>query len=267
MTGTIHFLLPASDYDPTESGVPWLALREAGVDVCFATPDGEPAFADRRLTDDGFSVLSPFLMTKRAPLDDYRRMTDDPAFRSPSRHDEVVLGDGDGIFVPGGHAKGVRTLIESEPAQRLVADAMARDLPVGAICHGVLLLARATDPATGRSPLDGRRTTALTASMELAAWNLTRAWLHDYYRTYPETVEAEVTAALARPSDFQTGPRFSRRDSADRLDRGFTVRDGNYLSARWPGDCHRFGVEFAAMVGEHSRRPVAGATNVPSEQE
>lgn len=267
MTATIHFLLPASDYDPTESGLPWRALRDAGVEVAFATPDGEPALADRRLTDDGFSLLSPWLMTKRGPLDAYREMTADAAFAAPCRHDEVVLGDGDGIFVPGGHAKGVRTLIESEPAQRLVAEAMARDLPLGAVCHGVLLLARATDPETGRSPLYGRRTTALTESMELTAWNLTRAWLHDYYRTYSETVEAEVRAALADPSDFETGPRLPRRDSPDRLDLGFTVRDGNYLSARWPGDCHRFGLEFVALVGEVSRRPVAGATNLPPEQE
>jgi hypothetical protein len=30
---------------------------------------------------------------------------------------------------------------------------------------------------------------------------------------------------------------------------GFTVRDGEYLSARWPGDAHRFAAEFAAMIG------------------
>jgi len=245
---TVYFLLPASDYDPTESALPWLALREAGVEVCFATPDGKPAFADRRLTDDGFSLLSPVLMTKRGPLDAYRRMAADAAFLAPVPHAEVELGAGDGICVPGGHAKGVRTLIESQPAQRLVAEAMARDLPLGAVCHGVLLLARATDPETGRSPLHGRRTTALTESMELSAWNLTRLWLHDYYRTYPETVQAEVTAALASPSDFDAGPRLARRDSPEHLDRGFTVRDRNYLSARWPGDCHRFAAELAAMV-------------------
>jgi hypothetical protein len=28
-----------------------------------------------------------------------------------------------------------------------------------------------------------------------------------------------------------------------------TVRDGEYLSARWPGDAHRFAAEFAAMIG------------------
>jgi putative intracellular protease/amidase len=259
----IHFLLPSSDYDPTESAIPWQALRDAGIEVRFATPDGRPAYADRRLTDDGFSLLSPFLMTKRASLETYRRMVADERFLSPQRHDQVELGPGDGIFVPGGHAKGVRTLIESEPAQRLVVEAMSGGLPVGAVCHGVLLLARATDPGTGRSPLHGRRTTALTESMELTAWNLTRLWLRNYYRTYPETVEAEVVAALADPGDFDAGPRISRRDSPDRLDRGFTVRDGNYLSARWPGDCHRFGVDFASLVAEHFRGTVADSTDLP----
>jgi len=29
---------------------------------------------------------------------------------------------------------------------------------------------------------------------------------------------------------------------------GFTVRDGQYLSARWPGDAHRFAHELAGML-------------------
>ena len=260
----IYFLLPARDYDPTESGLPWLALRDAGIEVRFATPEGEPAFADRRLTDDGFSLLSPFLMTKRDPLEAYRRMSADEHFLSPLRHHEVELGPADGVFVPGGHEKGVRTLIESEPAQRVVADAMARELPLGAVCHGVLLLARARDPETGRSPLYGKRTTALTESMELTAWNLTRLWLRDYYRTYSRTVQEEVTAALASPSDFDAGPRLPRRDTSGHLERGFTVRDGNYISARWPGDCHRIAAEFAELVAGHTL--VADATSVPSDQ-
>jgi protease I len=39
-----------------------------------------------------------------------------------------------------------------------------------------------------------------------------------------------------------------RRDAPGMLDAAFTVRDGNYLSARWPGDPHRFGNEFAGML-------------------
>lgn len=75
----IVFLLPSSGYDPTETAVPWAALRDAGYDVRFATPDGRVALADRRLTDIGFSWLSPWLMTRRAELAAYRELTEDPA--------------------------------------------------------------------------------------------------------------------------------------------------------------------------------------------
>ena len=54
----------------------------------------------------------------------------------------------------------------SHELQRRVAAFWSLGRPVGAICHGVLVLARATDPATGRSVLAGRRTTCLPKYME-----------------------------------------------------------------------------------------------------
>jgi putative intracellular protease/amidase len=250
----VVMLLPAADYDPTESAVIWDALTTSGVEVRFATPEGEPAYADARLVDKGFSMLSPVFMTRPEPLNAYRRMLSDPRFAAPCRYDDVDIDSVNGVFIPGGHAKGVRTLLESSAAQSLSAAAMSRDIPVGAVCHGVLLLARSIDPATGRSVLYGRRTTALTAALELGAWAATRLWLGDYYRTYPTTVQAEVTAALASPHDFQPGPRVTLRDSANHLDRGFTVKDGNYLSARWPGDCYRLAADYVDMVWTAYRR-------------
>jgi putative intracellular protease/amidase len=245
-------LLPTSGFDPTESALPWRAAVAAGHDVVFATPDGRPAAADERLVSTGFSVLNPVLMPRPDALDAYRQMAASPAFGSPLPMADVRLRDGDALLVPGGHAKGVRTLMESVAAQSVVVDAFARGLPVGAVCHGVLLLARSIDPANGRSVLHGRRTTALTATLELSGWWLTRAWLGDYYRTYPQTVQAEVVGALAAPADFERGPRLARRDSAGHPSRGFTVRDGNYLSARWPGDCHRFAAEFVTLLADAS---------------
>lgn len=244
----VVMLLPASDYDPTESAVIWDRLTASGVEVRFATPGGEPAYADPRLVDKGFSVLSPVLMTRQESLKAYKRMVDDAHFGKPTTYDEVDVDKADGVFVPGGHAAGVRTLIESSAAQAIAATAMSRDIPLGAVCHGVLLLARSIDPSTGRSPLYGRRTTALTAALELGAWTVTRLWLGDYYRTYPTTVQAEVTSALASPSDFHAGPRMTLRDSPNQLDRGFTVKDGNYVSGRWPGDCHRLAADYVDMV-------------------
>jgi hypothetical protein len=84
--------------------------------------------------------------------------------------------------------------------------------------------------------------------MELAGWLLTCLYLGNYFRTYPTAVEDEVRAALASRADFIPGPFRIRRDSPDDPARGFTVRDGQYLSARWPGDAHRFAADFAAML-------------------
>src|SRR6516165_5940832 len=41
--------------------------------------------------------------------------------------------------------------------------------------------------------------------MELTAWTLTRLYLGDYFRTYPETVEDEVRAALSAPEGLHSG--------------------------------------------------------------
>ncbi|OHU56369.1 hypothetical protein BKG83_16210 [Mycobacteroides chelonae] len=259
----IVMLLPASDYDPTESAVPWSALKAAGIDVRFATPDATPAYADVRLVEHGFSLLSPLLMTRRGPLDTYRQMIRDPHFLAPMAYSAVNADDVDGIFIPGGHAAGMRTMLDSEAAQDLVAQAMDAELPVGAVCHGVLLLARATSSSTGRSVLHGRRTTAVTALLELTGWNLTRMWLGRYYRTYAQTVQTEVTAVLANPNDFIAGPWFPRRDSVRNPSAGFTVQDRNYVSARWPGDSHRIAQEFVALVLKHTRTSQATGDSKP----
>src|SRR5271157_3879614 len=59
------------------------------------------------------------------------------------------------------------------------------------------------------------------------------------HRTYPTTVEDEVNAALARPEDFLQGPIAITRETPENPN-DFAVVDGNYVSARWPGDAHRF---------------------------
>ncbi len=45
-----------------------------------------------------------------------------------------------------------------------------------------------------------------------------------------------------------SGPLPLKRDSLEHPEHGFCVRDGNYLSARWPGDAHRFALELVAML-------------------
>lgn len=245
---TVLVPIPAADFDPTEAAVPWKVLRARGFAVVFATPDGNPGRADARiLTGRGLSVLAPALKADANGRQAYAEMAASPEFLHPITYAQARIADVQGLLLPGGHAPGMQPYLESTCLQSLVAAAFAARIPVGAICHGVVLAARSRD-ADGRSVLYGRKTTALTKLMELTAWSLTRAWLGDYYRTYPTTVEDEVTASLAAPGDFLRGPMSTRRDSAGRLEIGFTVRDGQYLSARWPGDAHRFATEFAGML-------------------
>ena len=240
--------LPRKDFDPTEAAVPWFELNRRGHQVCFATPDGAMAEADPRMVQ-GLG-LGPWKSLLRADANGrtrYAAMMEDPKFKQPWSYERALSEPTGGLLLPGGHARGMREYLESEAVQDIVANAFERDIPVGAICHGVIVAAR-SKLKSGRSVLFGRKTTALTQSLELTGWILTAAWLGDYYRTYPETVQNEVTAVLADAADFKVGPPAFFRDSPSRLDRGFTVRDGNYLSARWPGDAHRFAVDFADML-------------------
>lgn len=248
-------LLPASEYDPTESAVPWKALHVAGIGVSFATPDGHVAHADARLVSGGFGPFNFMLMTRKEDLQTYSEMAQCTQFRQPLSYDAVDPAQFSGLLIPGGHAAGVKTMLESARAQAIVLAFFRANKPVAAVCHGVLLPARTIDPATGKSVLHGRRTTALTAvNMELPAWLLTAPWLGRYYRTYPRTVEAEVKAALASPDHFLPGPFMPVRDTGADARAGFTVLDGNYLSARWPGDCHRFAAALVKLCTTDSKR-------------
>jgi protease I len=248
-TRTVLCPLPRRDFDPTEVAVPWRALRRAGHRVVFATPDGARGHADPiMVTGAGLGLLARTLRADANGRAAYAEVERDEAFLAPIRWDDATLERADALLLPGGHAKGMREYLESPALHALVAAFFAADRPVAAVCHGVVLASRSR--AGAESVLRGRRTTALPRSMEMLAYTLTRAWMGDYYRTYPETtVEDEVTAALASPRDFDAGPRSVLRDADGKLDRGFVVRDGRYLSARWPGDAHRFGAELVRLLG------------------
>jgi protease I len=239
--------IPNSDFDPTETAVPWKILRAHGHEVVFATPDGQPGRADpRMLTGEGLAVFAPILRANADAVQAYGEMEQSQEFKHPISYEAMTARPFDAILLPGGHAPGMKEYLESSQVQAKVVEMAAQNKPIGAICHGVLVVARSRT-AAGTSVLFGKRTTALTKPQELSAWWLTRAWRDDYYRTYPETtVEDEVRKA--QPREFDRGPWSVTRDSPGNLAAGFTVRDGLYLSARWPGDAHRFGTEFAALV-------------------
>ncbi|MFJ4918749.1 type 1 glutamine amidotransferase domain-containing protein [Streptomyces sp. NPDC088725] len=240
--------LPERDFDVTEVAVPWRMLRDAGHDVVFATEQGgRPPEADPLLLT---GVLFGKLGAEAEAKDFYREITADPAYRTPPAWSGLVPEDFDGLLLPGGHAQGMRQYLGSASLREKVGAFWSLGRPVGAICHGVLVLARTLDPATGRSILAGRRTTCLPAYMERSAYYLT-AWRRGrYYRTYPAYVQDEVLASLNDPAQFERGPvELSRRGTATDDSPAFVVEDGHYISARWPGDAYLFARRFAALLG------------------
>ena len=110
--------------------------------------------------------------------------------------------------------------------------------------------------------------------MEQKAWGIahyTRFWDPNYYRTYVEergqawgylSVQQEVTRSLADPADFEDvakgSPDWRRKTSGRARDTlhdrrpAWVVRDGRYVSARWPGDAHTFARTFAEVLAEEA---------------
>lgn len=288
--------IPSRDFDPTEVAVSWQVLVRLGHDVVFATPDGLPARGDELiLTGEGLDPWGFFPGARRLvgigrlmradsrAREAYQQLERSESFQAPNRWEDVELDAVDGLLLPGGHrARGMRHYLESGVLQRLVVASFARNMPVGAVCHGVLLAARSIDPATGKSVLFGRKTTGLTWALERRAWRvarITRFWDPNYYRTYCEapgqpagymSVEQEVTRVLARPQDFLDvepgAPEFKlkvsgrARDTFDDERPAFVVQDGSYVSARWPGDVHTFAKRFATMLDLHDR-PLGAQTS------
>jgi putative intracellular protease/amidase len=283
--------LPSRDFDPTEVAIPWQVLRDAGHVLVFATPDGARGHADPRMLSGegldpwgfvpGLRKLRAVGLLLRARADAraaYADLERDEGFAQPLRHADLDPAAFDALLLPGGHAPGMRPYLESADLQRVVAALFDRDAPVAAICHGVVLAARSVSPRTGRSVLHGRRTTALTWALERSAFQLcrwfARPWDPGYYRTYAETadqpfgfnsVEGEVTRALREPDDFLDVPddhpdRRARtggiaRDTATDPRPAWVVRDGHYVSARWPGDAWTFARTFVRVLAEP---PAAG---------
>jgi putative intracellular protease/amidase len=238
--------VPDRDFDTTEVAVPWRLLCDSGHTVTFATEDGgrAPACDPRLLT----GVVLGRLGAEAEAVGYYRQLTRATEFTEPVSWSSLDVTDFDGMVLPGGHAPGMRQYLGSAELQERVAEFWSLGRPVGAICHGVVVVARATDRRTGRSLLADRTTTCLPKYMERGAY-LATAWrLGRYYRTYPAYVEDEVRGVLEHTTQFRRGPRTLRRGTASDDRPAFVVQDGNYLSARWPGDAYLFARRFGSLL-------------------
>jgi putative intracellular protease/amidase len=232
--------LPDTDFDVTEVAVPWKLLTRAGHRVTFVTERGgvTPKADPLLITGVVFGQLG----AEPEPKQFYDELTRAPEFLEPVSWKGLDVSSFDALLLPGGHAPGMKQYLGSAELQEKVREFFALKRPVGAICHGVLVAARA-------GVLKGRKTTCLPAYMERVAYWSTAWKLGRYYRTYPAYVEEEVRAGLASPADFVRGPTHLMSRGTDTDDGpAFVVEDGNYVSARWPGDAYRFARALMAKL-------------------
>ncbi len=162
---TVLMPLPDRDFDVTESAVPWKVMTRAGVKVVFATENGGRAPACDPLLLRG--VLFGQLGAEPDAVAVYHEMEQDAAFQQPLSWTAMAdFAAYDGLLLVGGHAQGMRQYLGSAALQERVAAYWALGRPVGAICHGALVAARA-------GVLSGVRSACLPSYMERLAYWLT----------------------------------------------------------------------------------------------
>ena len=244
--------VPEKGFDPTELGVPCKLLRDHGVDIVVMSPSGTtPVRADPIMVDGvGLYLLKWSMRADPNGIAAYTEILNAGLLEKPLSYAAVLrhgrsssppFAEYDALLLPGGHCPDMRPYLEDSDLQALVREFSATGKVVAAVCHGVVLAARS-------GILAGKAVTALPSWMESLAYGLTRLWMGGYYKTYKETtVEREVTEACRT---YLAGPRSLKRDSPAHLDAGFVVQDGSLLTARWPGDCHRFGEKLWELIRE-----------------
>jgi putative intracellular protease/amidase len=151
---TSHAVIPSSG-KPTglwfeEFSTPYLAFREAGLDVTVASTQGGAAPIDPR------SLLVP-----AGAEEAYA------ALQQTAAVEQLDAGDYDAIFFPGGHGT-MFDLPENQGLQRLLRDFAEADKVIAAVCHGPAGLVGATY-ADGSPLVAGKTVTAFTNAEEDAA--------------------------------------------------------------------------------------------------
>ena len=228
--------LPDHDFDPSESAFPWKVCTDFGWNVTFATEHGKVAACDPRLLKG--PILGPLGAGPRG-LSHYKKMVASPEFQHPIKYADIIVDDFDAVSLTGGHAPGMKQYLESEVLQQKMVEFFKQGKVIGSVCHGMLVLARAIDPDTGRSVLWDYKITALTKDLEFSGYALTFWLLGRRYRTYECYVADEVRGVLKDRRSFKNGPLMVWP---------FVVRDRNLVTSRWPLDAPLYARRFVETV-------------------
>jgi putative intracellular protease/amidase len=233
--------LPDFDFDPTESSIPWQACTAHGWRVTISTESGNIPQADSyKLKGPLPGLLSAGSKAKIA----YQHMTQDPSFQHPIPYAEIEPNQFEAILLPGGDGLRMKQYLESSVLQFKVLQFWLQGKLIGAICHGVLVLARTINPETGHSMLYGHKVTALPKSLDRLAYLLDSLLAKHGYIMYSSCVADEVRACLERDEDFSKGHGILTP---------YVVSDGNLISSRWYMDAELFAEYFTAELERRLR--------------
>ncbi len=251
VTCSILMPLPDHDFDPTESAIPFKVCASRGLKVSFSTEHGNVAQADpHKLKGPLPGLLSAGKRARAA----YEQMTNDSAFQHPIPYADINPDIFQAILLPGGEAPGMRQYFESPVLRSKVLQFWQQGKLIGAICHGILILARTINPQTGRSILYGHKVTALPKSLDRTG-HLLDSWFFKHgYIMYSRCVAEEVRACLEHPKDLSSGPSVL-------VPFPYVVTDGNLITSRHYGDAERFSKRFADEL-EHRMRAESGTPKI-----
>ena len=251
-------------HDPTETAIPYQAFKSAGFIVHFATESGKSPRCDEMMLS---GITGALLGAEKTAKQAYAEMikssssNEDPgsiskpfSWNDPS----FKLSDYDLVFLPGGHEKGVRQLIDAESIHKQLQayfpetkkDSSEKKV-LAAICHGVQVLAFTPDPRIReKSIIHACKTTALPSFMESTISTITSPFLGDYYKTYGKgtpDVEEYVKKGLDDPEkQFVQGPKWWGMGTP------MTVEDElhRYVSGRFPPDAAKVAQRAVEMMRE-----------------
>lgn len=240
-THSPHILipLPDHDFDPTETATPWRVCAKRGWKTTFATEHGQVAAADPRLL---LGFMRGPMGAGPQGLADYQWMTQSREYQEPIKFTDIRVDDYDALLLAGGHAPGMKQFLESKIIQEKTVTFFKQQKCVGAICHGVLVLARAIDPETGKSVIYHYKLTSLTKLFEMIGYLATFWLLGRRFRTYDAYVEDEVRSAV----------RDQRQYSSGFMPFPHVVIDRNLVTARyWMFDAEKYAADFADLIQKY----------------
>jgi putative intracellular protease/amidase len=224
--------LPDHDFDPTEASIPWKECNEQGWKVTISTEHGNTPQTDlNRLKGPLPGLVSAGTKARAA----YEQLSHDLSFQHPISYSEIEPNQYEAILLPGGDAPRMHQYLENIELRSKVLEFCQYGKLVGAICHGILVLARTIDPQTGRSVLYGHKLTALPKSFDLFGYRIDSLFIKHGYIMYAKCVSDDVRAFLEHPDDLINGPG---------LFSPFVYTDGKLITSRWYMDADVFAARF-----------------------